>query len=97
MKVYRLFFAANNNVFASGAQINMSLLSTNDTKSRWQQQVGAAEKTWGKFTEDELIKLDGHEQKLVGLIQERYAVTHENAEQQVKSFLDKHKSCSCCK
>jgi uncharacterized protein YjbJ (UPF0337 family) len=65
-------------------------------KGLWKQQMGAAKITWGKLTDDELLRLEGHEEKLAGLIQERYAVTRENAEKQVKSFFEKHKACSCC-
>ena len=62
----------------------------------WKQQVGAAKIAWGKLTEDELLKLEGHEQQLAGLVQERYAIAQDKADKQVKSFFKKHKSCSCC-
>jgi uncharacterized protein YjbJ (UPF0337 family) len=61
-------------------------------KGKWQQQVGAAKVTWGKLTDDELLKIEGHEQKLAGLIQERYAISREVAEEQVKDFFKKQKS-----
>ncbi len=46
---------------------------------------------WGNLTEDELLKVEGHEQKLAGLIQERYAITREEAMAQVKAFFEKNK------
>lgn len=61
-------------------------------KGKWQQQVGAAKITWGKLTDDELLKTEGHIQKLAGLIQERYAIDREMAEEQIKEFFAKHKS-----
>lgn len=70
----------------------MSLPSADEIKGKWKQQVGAAKIAWGKLTEDELLELEGHEQKLVGLIQERYAITRDEAEKQVKSFFEKYKS-----
>jgi len=70
----------------------MSLPSADELKGKWKQQVGAAKIAWGKLTEDELLELEGHEQKLVGLIQERYAITRDEAEKQVKSFFEKYKS-----
>lgn len=70
----------------------MSLPSADEVKGRWKQQVGAAKIAWGKLTEDELLRLEGHEQKLAGLIQERYAVTRDEADKQVKSFFEKQKS-----
>ena len=70
----------------------MSLPSVDDIRGRWRQKVGAAKIAWGKLTEDELLKLEGHEEKLAGLIQERYAITRDEANQQVKSFLARFKS-----
>lgn len=69
----------------------MSMPSVEQVKGVWKQQVGAAKAAWGKLTDDELLKLEGHEQKLTGLIQERYAITRDAAEKQVKDFFNKHK------
>jgi uncharacterized protein YjbJ (UPF0337 family) len=70
----------------------MNLPSVDEVKGIWKQQVGAAKVVWGKLTEDELLKLEGHQQKLTGLIQERYAITRDEADKQVKSFFEKHKA-----
>jgi len=69
----------------------MSLPSVDEMKGKWKQQIGAAKIAWGKLTEDELLKLEGHEQKLAGLVQERYAVTRDEADKQVKAFFEKFK------
>ena len=61
-------------------------------KGKWKQLIGAAKIAWGKLTDDELLKSEGHQQKLAGLIQERYAITHDEAHNQVKVFLEKHQS-----
>ena len=70
----------------------MSLPSVDEVKGKWKQQVGAAKIAWGKLTEDELLKLEGQEQKLTGLVQERYAITRDEADKQVKSFFEKYKT-----
>lgn len=70
----------------------MSLPSVDEVKGKWKQQIGAAKIAWGKLTEDELLKLEGHEQKLAGLVQERYAITRDEADKQVKTFFEKYKS-----
>ncbi|MDP1539409.1 MAG: CsbD family protein [Moraxellaceae bacterium] len=61
-------------------------------KGQWKQQVGAAKIAWGKLTDDELLKVEGHAQKLAGLVQERYAITRDEADKQVQDFFDKNKS-----
>lgn len=70
----------------------MSMPSADELKGKWQQQVGAAKIAWGKLTEDELLKSEGHVQKLAGLIQERYAITRDEADKQVKSFIKKYQN-----
>ncbi|MEO4046026.1 CsbD family protein [Pseudomonas sp. CAU 1711] len=69
----------------------MSLPSSDELKGKWKQQVGAAKIAWGKLTEDELLQSEGQEQKLAGLLQERYAMTRDEADKQVKNFLEKSK------
>ena len=70
----------------------MNLPSVDEIKGQWKQHIVAAKIAWGKLTEDELLKLEGHEQKLAGLVQERYAVTRDEADKQVKAFFDKFKA-----
>ncbi|TAJ54687.1 MAG: CsbD family protein [Nevskiaceae bacterium] len=70
----------------------MSLPSVDALKGQWKQQVGAAKIAWGKLTEDELLRLEGHQEKLAGLVQERYAVTRDEADKQVKAFFEKNKA-----
>ena len=69
----------------------MSLPSTGELKGRWRQQVGSAKIFWGKLSEDELLKSEGHAQRLAGLVQERYAITRDQADRQVKRFFETHK------
>ncbi|WP_295362748.1 hypothetical protein [Arenimonas sp.] len=55
--------------------------------ARWKKRLGEAKATWPLTTIDELIATDGHVQKLAGLIQERYGLSHEAAELQAGRFL----------
>jgi uncharacterized protein YjbJ (UPF0337 family) len=71
--------------------VTMNIPSREEVQGKWQQQVGSAKIVWGKLTEDELLKCEGHAQKLAGLIQERYAVTRDEADKQVKDYLAQHK------
>lgn len=70
----------------------MSMPSSDELRGKWKQQVGAAKIVWGKLTEDELLKSEGQQQKLAGLVQERYAITRDEADKQVKDFIQK---CKC--
>lgn len=54
---------------------------------KWKQHAGAAKILWGKLTDDEILKTEGQLQKLVGIVQERYALSQEAADKQVSDFL----------
>jgi hypothetical protein len=41
---------------------------------------------WEKLTDNELLQTEGHAQKLTGLAQERYAISPDEADKQVKKF-----------
>jgi len=66
--------------------------SITEAKGVWKQRVGAAKITWGKLTDDELLQTEGHMQKLAGLVQERYAITRDEATTQIKAFFAQHKA-----
>lgn len=57
-------------------------------KGQWKQLLGKAKTTWGKLTDDELLKIEGNAQRLAGLVQERYGATRDEAEAQVKKFFE---------
>ena len=67
-----------------------SMPSSDAIKGKWKQKLGEAKLTWGKLTDDELLKIEGHAEKLTGMVQERYALTRDAAALQVKAFYDKH-------
>lgn len=67
------------------------LPSVDELKGNWKQHVGAAKIAWGNLTEDEILKSEGKAQRLAGIVQERYAITRDEADKQVKSFFGKLK------
>ena len=52
----------------------------------WKQFEGRVQKQWGKLTNDDLRHAKGDLKILVGKIQERYSVTKEEAERQIKEW-----------
>lgn len=69
-------------------QKDMSTLSVDQLKARWKRQVGSAKIAWGKLTENELLESEGHLEKLTGLVQERYAISLEEATRRVNNFFE---------
>jgi uncharacterized protein YjbJ (UPF0337 family) len=60
-------------------------------KGSWQQTKGAVKEQWGKLTDDDLMQVEGRRDILVGKIQTRYGISHEQAEAQVSGWEVKHK------
>lgn len=56
--------------------------SVDQVQRVWRQQIGAAKAAWGRLTDDELLRLEGHQERLAELIKERYALSRAEADQQ---------------
>jgi uncharacterized protein YjbJ (UPF0337 family) len=57
-------------------------------EGNWKQMTGKVREQWGKLTDDELTKIAGQRDQLIGAIQKRYGIAKEEAEQQVRRFED---------
>jgi uncharacterized protein YjbJ (UPF0337 family) len=53
---------------------------------KWHELKGHAKIQWGLLTDDDLAKLDGTKEKLIGLVQHRYGYVREIARQSVDEF-----------
>lgn len=55
-------------------------------KGNWNQAKGKVKETWGDLTDDDLTRIEGRRDQLVGRVQERYGVAKEEAERQVTDW-----------
>ncbi len=55
-------------------------------KGQWTQMKGEAKRRWGKLTDDDLTRIEGDRDKLVGTLQERYGHTKEEAEREADEW-----------
>lgn len=59
---------------------------------QWKQMRGELKSWWGRLADDDLDRIGGHTDKLIGLVQEKYGYAREQAEQEVarrfKEFAD---------
>lgn len=51
-------------------------------EGKWKQLRGEAKVWWGKLTDDDLEQVEGNYEKLIGLLQEKYGYTREQAEEE---------------
>jgi uncharacterized protein YjbJ (UPF0337 family) len=67
-------------------------MNTDILKGKWKQMSGSAKKQWGKLTDDELQRINGDKDRLVGKVQEHYGTTRDEAEKQVNDWFHKHET-----
>ena len=53
-------------------------------EGKWKQMRGQAKVWWGKLTDDDLEKVGGKFDKLIGLLQEKYGYTKQQAEEEYR-------------
>jgi uncharacterized protein YjbJ (UPF0337 family) len=55
-------------------------------KGNWKQLKGKARTKWGDLTDDDLDRIEGRRETMVGVIQERYGRAKEEAEREVDEW-----------
>ena len=55
-------------------------------KGQWHQLKGRVKSKWGKLTDDDLDRVSGDAESLIGRIQERYGYARDQAKREVDDF-----------
>ncbi|MBC54893.1 MAG: hypothetical protein CMQ34_13780 [Gammaproteobacteria bacterium] len=55
---------------------------------KWKQLKGSLQSQWGKLTDNDLDRIDGNYDQLIGMVQERYGKDKAQAKKEVEEFLD---------
>jgi uncharacterized protein YjbJ (UPF0337 family) len=56
----------------------------------WKALKGKVKEQWGKLTDDDLTRIEGKRDQLLGKIQERYGIAREEAERQLSDWERMH-------
>jgi uncharacterized protein YjbJ (UPF0337 family) len=75
--------------FGRAASLSQREVSTmNDIlQGNWKQLHGQIREWWGKLTDDDLTKIDGKRENLVGVLQTKYGYAKDRAETEVNARL----------
>lgn len=57
-------------------------------KGQWKQISGRVKEWWGDLTDDDVRRIDGSQDRLVGLLQEKYGYAKDRALNEVNRRLD---------
>ena len=52
----------------------------------WKTFKGKVKEQWGKLTDDDLTRIEGKRDQLLGRIQERYGIAKDEADKQLKEW-----------
>ncbi len=69
-------------------------MSSDILQGQWKQLRGSVKDWWGKLTDNDLERIDGNRDKLVGALQERYGWTRAQAQAEVDRRLADHQQSS---
>jgi uncharacterized protein YjbJ (UPF0337 family) len=57
-------------------------------KGKWKEVAGQVKAQWGKLTDDDLDRIEGRRDQIVGLLQQRYGYAKREAEDQLDEFVE---------
>jgi len=60
-------------------------------KGKWKELKGRVKAKWGNLTDDDVTKIEGQSEKLVGILQTKYGYSKDKAQEEYNQFMDDHK------
>jgi uncharacterized protein YjbJ (UPF0337 family) len=63
------------------------MMNRDTLKGQWMQLKGKVRQQWGNLTDDDLDRIQGNAEMLIGRLQERYGRSREQAEQELDRWL----------
>jgi uncharacterized protein YjbJ (UPF0337 family) len=67
-----------------------TMMNHDQFSGQWKQLQGKVKQQWGKLTDDDLTRIEGKQDELIGRVQERYGIERAEAEKQVREFVNRH-------
>jgi len=61
-------------------------MNWDQVKGDWKRMTGKVKEKWGKLTDDDLTAAEGRRDQILGLLQNRYGLAKEKAEEELDKF-----------
>lgn len=68
----------------------MSTATEDILKGKWNQLKGKVRQRWGELTDDDMDRIAGRQEELVGVLQERYGRSKAEAQRELDEFIDEN-------
>jgi len=65
-------------------------MNSEQWEGKWKELKGILKQKWGALTDNDLTELEGHRDRLAGLVEQRYGLAKEEAERQIREFEKMH-------
>ena len=62
-------------------------MNRDEVSGKWKQLKGLAQQEWGTLTDTELNRTEGQRERMVGLLQEKYGKTRDEAERAFDNWM----------
>jgi len=59
---------------------------------KWKQAKGKVREWWGDLTDDDVTRINGKFETFVGVLQERYGYSREQAEEEIERFMREYET-----
>jgi uncharacterized protein YjbJ (UPF0337 family) len=66
------------------------LMNKDVLQGKWREMKGKIKEQWGKLTDDDLDRIEGKGEQLLGLLQQRYGYARDKAEEEYRRFTEKY-------
>ena len=63
-------------------------MTWDEIKGNWREYKGRLKEKWGELTDDDLDRIEGKRDQLLGILQSNYGRTREKAENEIRDFED---------
>ena len=67
-------------------------MNWDQVEGNWMQFKGKVRQQWGKLTDDDIARINGKHDELLGILQQRYGYAKEQAQKEVDNWIKLQKS-----
>jgi len=68
------------------------MMNWDQIQGNWTQLKGKVKQQWGKLTDDDIARINGKQEELCGILQQRYGYAKDQAQKEIDNWVKMQKS-----